>query len=64
MKKPNKLTDKTNPGDRLGINLENPSSSKNSLRDFGGDQQLSDKDLSSGDAMRSITNHQMKRMLI
>jgi hypothetical protein len=49
-------TDKTKPDGRSGINLENPSFSKNSLRDSGEDQQLSDKDSSSGDAMRSPPN--------
>jgi len=48
MEKPN--TD--NPGGRPGINLENPSSSKDTLRDSG-NQQLFDKD--SGNTMRSIT---------
>jgi hypothetical protein len=49
MEKPN--TDKTNSG-RPGINLENPSSSKDSPRNSRKKQKLLDKDSSSDDTMR------------
>jgi len=39
---------------RPDINLVNPFSSETSLRDSGGDQELFDKNSSSGDAMKSI----------
>jgi hypothetical protein len=46
---------KLSPVADRGINLENPFSSEVSLRDFGGSQQLFDKDSSLDDSMRSIT---------
>jgi len=44
MKKSN--TDKITSGDKPDINLENPSYSKDSFRDFGGNQKLLHKNSS------------------
>jgi hypothetical protein len=47
-------TDKTISGDRPGINLENPSTSRDSPRNSEGNKKLLDKDSSSDDIMRPI----------
>jgi hypothetical protein len=52
MEKPN--TDKTTSGDTPGINLKNPSISKDSSKNSGGNKKWLDKDSSLNDIIKSI----------